>query len=707
MILLTVLAGYCLLACTNNAYALSRLMGEVDLQYVDFSSRAPRSDSYQASSFSQRYALSYLTENRNYMRAPKPFEYTVFMGYEWQALDTTIKKNGITETDPSISNGRLFYLGEMDYDPPTMPLALHAYARDALRSRVEAPTNALGSSILSPAVPTVLADSGMNLNTGVTLTLGEKYGLRRNYGELFKHIPLIKFDYSEEVRRNDQYNARVDNRLRRLAFVSLNKKDNWFHYRTTSFTDHLNPAADWQRSEYQLGTINEHYVRKWVDLTNWIMISADAQFTKMQTQDVASDWDEYGLNLFSIASRKAWQLRTFATFTRRSEYGGINTERKIPLYLSGIWGAETDWSTSVTFRDRQYVGLNGAATQQEEDRIVTLRGTTWKRSPFTLSPMVSVQHLRTLAGSTLYTNGSIDLISTRRFSAVQDVAIRYDINSRLSTEPGIGNDYVKQALDGRWSTYVNNRLRISLQQQIAISTSLNNVAANQDLQNNYDFQQYTTTANVAWTPNANLSSSLSFSNDVTRYDGAGTSSRQNIRLALNHQTPQLKSGLYATANFEKIADGARRRAIDLTGNIDYTPHRHFAALLQSRYHEQHEENSTQQFVELVQKARYSIFPSFYTGRPIVELEEEFQYSQDFNGVDTGWVRLLARYYPYSRVAIFGSTTQNVAGGAQQIYSLGVSLNAKYFQTGLDYTYGRRSSDNRIDKRFAATVRRSF
>jgi hypothetical protein len=160
-------------------------------------------------------------------------------------------------------------------------------------------------------------------------------------------------------------------------------------------------------------------------------------------------------------------------------------------------------------------------------------------------------------------------------------------------------------------------------------------------------------------------------------------------------------------SFENVAGGGSTRNIDLAVNVDYTPLKQFSAMLRTRYNSRKGGGEDISHVDLIQTSRYDFYPSFYTGRPILQLEEEFQYSQDSIGAETGWVRLLARYFPYSRLSFAGSTTQNIIGGAQQIYSLSANLNMKYFQTNLDYTYGRRSSDQRIDKRFAASVRRSF
>src|SRR5262249_10146386 len=147
-----------------------------------------------------------------------------------------------------------------------------------------------------------------------TLILGEKSGLSTSYAQFFNLFPLLLVDYRDSIQKNDAGQVRVDRRTRRLAFTSLNKGDNWIHYRATQYDDYINVADSYTEAQLQLGLIDNLDRRKWVDLTNWIKISADGQLTKHNTRGSGTDFEEYDLNLFTIATRRTWEIRNFANY---------------------------------------------------------------------------------------------------------------------------------------------------------------------------------------------------------------------------------------------------------------------------------------------------------------------------------------------------------------------------------------------------------
>jgi len=713
MILLFGMGVILAFATAGTARADSGVVGEAELKYIDYTSRTQKAglDSYTADSFSQHYSLGYFKSTRDPYRAPRPLEYSILAGYEWASLDTSIQRNDSTLADISMKDGRLFYRGEIAYDPPTMPLTFKAFANDIGRVTSSSSSGIyVQNTIFEPELPVTITSEGTHLRTGATLTLGEKAGLNRKYDSLFKHIPLLMIDYSEEVNKEDSIDVHIDNRTRKLAFVSLNKKDNWFHYRTEKYEDFLAPSANWRRTEYQLGTVDENLSRKWVDLTNWIAISADGQFTRFQAHDKANDYDNYALNLFTVATRKTWQVRNYSTFLRRADITGISTERTIPLYLSGIWGAETDWSARVYFKDHQIAGPNNTGlTMDEETRAVSLRATTYKRSQFTISPSLSVSQTTQLNGKSLDMLGSVEAVSTRRFSSQHDLALRYEANVFFTDIVGSQtSDYLKQTINGRWGYFISDRLRFSLNQVVALSNTLNDsTASSQNFQSNYNHSQFDTRAMLSWVPNARSTISMLASNELSSYSDEGTLSRQAASISADYKLAEFSGTLNLYADNVQRPDGVRTNSQGISAYFVYNPRRHITSQVNGRYEYRQDAGLDYTFADITQKARYDVYGASFSGRPLVELEEEFHYTSATNSLDSGSLRISGRYYPFSRVTMGGSAMFNVIGFGQQVYSANLGLNLKYFQSNVEYSYGKRSYDQRVDKRLAATVRRSF
>lgn len=699
---LMMLLAVALLGAVPASAKESRFFGGAELKYLDYQSRSQATgDEYSAESFSQRYALAYSATSRNFMARPKPFEYDFIVGYEWLALDTKIQDNDFSQA-PSFRTGRLFYMGELNYDPTTVPLSITAFSRDLQRTVVNNTTTSPLRSVFQTNIPISLLATGTHIDSGLTLTFGEKSGVSSRYGKLFTHIPMIMVDYTESINKSDAAaDARTDNKTRRLAFVSLNKKENWFHYRTTTFDDYVDTNNNWQRSEVQIGTVDQRMIRHWVDLTNWITVSADGQFTKYRSNMPTGDYDDYNLNLFAIAARKSWQFKTFTTFNRRNEDGLITAERKIPVSLSGVWGADTDWSGNLYFRDLR----NNNYATSEETRSITLQGTTFKRSSFTLSPMVGVRYSSAPTNKYVDLEGGAYVNSTRRFSSEHSLGVEYRVNAHLESKDVAsgGLDYVAQKINARWSFQPFDRMRLQLQQMTELSNGLNGTG-----NSSVNFIRSRTMGSLSWLPSARLSASLNLANEFTRNSGLPLVSRQTVNAAAEYKSEVLRSNLTATYERESLENKDVSDKFNLASMMEYSPVRYYSSTLRARY-ELLQLNGIDagSSYDVNLKSRYDYYPAAYVGRPLLQLEKEFSLVQESNRDPVSSIRLLARYNPLSRVSLNGSTTINVLGGAQQVYSLGANLNMKYFQTAVDYTYGRRSSDQRVDKRLAATVRREF
>jgi len=441
--LLSLLAAAFSLLPPKAAYAT--LSGTAEVAYIKYDAEKNGSRALEATSFRHNYSVNY-NIGGSFMGG-RLGAYRGMIGYEWGSFDTEIVTPGET-VNPSMSSSNLLYNGEMVLDPRELPLRLTMHSRDTLRSSfMKDSVSAVRSSdwLIKPDVMTDIGNTGTNVESGATLRLGVKNGMTNGYNAIFRHVPLLLLDYKDVVRKSDSGQFRVDTRLKRLAFVSLNKKDNWFHYRVTKFIDNLSPAMSYSLTQVQLGTVDEKLERRWIDFTNWIKLSTDVQFTKL-VENSKLPKESYDVNLFLTLSRKNWELRNFNSFSRSFDHNmqKVYLERNIPIYLNGVWGRETDWSVRVSSQDRTERPPDAAITESS-DLVASYRINTFNRSNFTLGHTASVEHYSNLGVKTLVLSGNLQTTSTRKFSDSYRIAanysvMRFDTDNNGSAQTNLSHD---------------------------------------------------------------------------------------------------------------------------------------------------------------------------------------------------------------------------------------------------------------------------
>ena len=307
--------------------AFCRLLGEAELGYINFESRDP-SRSYSAHSLTQHYSVLYDTKGK--LSGGRLGAYDVTLGYEWLTFGSATRSNEATGQNSETfheSRGHLNYRGELTINPKEIPFKLNLYSRDLSRGNFSASIADTASSGLTYVAGgytpvssgiTVGIDNGLHVTSGATLIAGVKNGMTNGYNEVLRHFPMLMLDYRDEINKDLASLTPVDTHLSRLAFVSLNKKDNWFHYRYVTFTDKLDSNNNYIETQIQLGTVDHNLNRRWIDFTNWLSVSADGQFTKHLWEQTQQNYDEFSLNLFGIARRQLWEVRSFSNFTELS-----------------------------------------------------------------------------------------------------------------------------------------------------------------------------------------------------------------------------------------------------------------------------------------------------------------------------------------------------------------------------------------------------
>lgn len=342
--------------------------------------------SQKASSIYQQYTLGYQTDG--IIHDARFGRYNLLLGYEFNALDPEFTINGATLDSVSrISTGKLYYKGEVLLAPGGLPFRLNLFAEDLSRSQFT-PTPLPGYAVgVQPdsgrandghlITPDIYGDimNGTHRRVGGTLLLGIRNGSYLGaYRDVLSQLPRLLIDY-KQVENRDMHSSShsTHNRARDLAFISLNKKDNWVHVRRRDFTDYINPDNDTFSQQIMIGTIDHRLTRQWINLTNWIKISGDLSYT--QTREVRNPEPEnlYTANLFSKARRNNFEGSIYSQFYRRSIGGEISQGEELPLSVRLDLNRDTALWSRVIY-DAEQVSYSDGWTLANDELAVARRG---------------------------------------------------------------------------------------------------------------------------------------------------------------------------------------------------------------------------------------------------------------------------------------------------------------------------------------------
>uniref|UniRef100_A0A831UF47 Outer membrane channel n=1 Tax=Geobacter metallireducens TaxID=28232 RepID=A0A831UF47_GEOME len=728
----------------SHSEAGAKIIGDAELGYVGYDAEVDGKKVVSAHSFQQRYSLLYKKDGLLY--GGRVGSYDVNLGYEWGSFDTSIKNpsnpaDPVGNVNPSISAGHLLYRGEIIVDPRELPMRLKLYSYELNRiSFVQDSAGAVAgvSSLVGPGLTTDLLD-GLSINTGATLLLGVKSGLTNGYNAIFRHIPLVMVDYRDELRKDTKSATPVDTRLRRLAFVSLNKRDNWFHYRTTRFEDRLDPSGSYTESQLQLGTIDHMLTRRWIDLTNWLKISADGQFTKHSAVNPTNSFEAYDFNIFAMAARKTWEARTFSSLTRQQDRDGLTLERMLPLYANGVLNRDIQWKGSLYSMDRRLRRLDGSESWRN-NRNGTLRLDMFSRAPFTLGTFAKVEQSENDGAKLLSFEGGVETASTNRFSRVYSLFAGYNFKYFDASNGLVGSStYLNQNAIVRVGYTPSQTMRFELEENVSAGSGTNprdfsnqSIILNSGLsgssairddfdrrdENVNDYLRSVTTLSGYWTPRPRLRVSAALSEDIMTSAAAPTDAVTTVRGDIDYSLSDFTMRLRGSYRYRNRG-GEITDLFDGQGVVEYKPNRSMEASLNYRYSFGHDTPSTMiRFAEVRQRLGYSFYSAWGLARKVLEISEEYDYNRVQNigsavtaQTTTQRLTLGARYYPLSRLFVGANARFSLLDPnsvTEQVYNTTVGVNFSKFQASLDYSYGRRNGgDNRIEKRIAANVKKLF
>ena len=706
------------------------LTGEAEVLYANYEASNSAGNHLSAHSLAHRYSLLY--RDSGSVIDSRFGRYNIAAGYEWATFDATSKSTVGTDK-LSASKGHIRYLGEVLIDPKEVPFRLQMYSRDMSRTMFLNDRGLLTKSSVSSftdntlSLPTGLLD-GIHMESGATLVAGIKNGMSNGYNELLRHFPMLLLDYRDVIDRDLGSVAPVNTRFSRLAFVSLNKKDNWFHYRLLNFNDYLDPKKNYSEYQLQIGTVDQTLQHRWIDFSNWISVSADGQLTRRLNAYSADNYDEFDLNLFAIARRTTWEARSFTNFNRNHEdTGRITYKTLVPVYVNGVLDANTSWSTRFSYNDNQ---------NNRGDSFTDISGgyriETFRQKKFTLSHSLNVEDA---TGSTLKTQvitGTLETTSTPLFDRNLTLAASYAVRN-FNYDNAFGrSNFLEQTAIGVATYSPNLQTRLALRQAFKlnrgnsqeVSSNINGagLATAQIINpsNNSasvgNSMQSTTEFSVGWTPRPRLDISLTASEDIFIPEVGQRSARTNVANTITYTSNRLKlasRNVYTYTN-DELSNGSSY-SYGSDSNATYTFSRSLDSSVGISYTKSVSGNSqTSEVFRLSQSLNYYLYQNTGMSRRVFEVNEAFstttENSTNPTTASNTELSLGFRYYPISRLSLS-------AGGRYQFYSTvsnynlsyyaSAGMNFKLFQASIDYNYGKRKSDGLTEKKLTANVKKSF
>ena len=533
----------------------------------------------------------------------------------------------------------------------------------------------------------------------------------------------------------------VDNRLSRLAFVSLNKKDNWFHYRHTLYEDYLNNSNNYVENEFQLGTVDQYMARRWVDFSNWLKVSTDMQLSKRKSNYQANPIEEINLNMFVAAERKNWNARTFTTFNRyKDEKEKLTYQTTLPLYVSGVVSQDISWNARTSFRDNHDIAFRDnndvevlGTSSKFTNMLVGYRVDAFKRAPFTLSQGFDVESSKTNISDFVTLSTGLETTSTPRYSRIVTLAASYNIkNSTTSTAMASTSDFLEQRLDLRGVYVPTNTLRFEVRQSNTFTkgnlTPFSGTTRNSGTQ----LSQYVnprsisaaevgsesynslSTLMVSWNPKPRLNTYLTLSEDIYKTAALGVSAVTEVLSGVSYTNDawSVNDTLRYTHGSRVIIDD-NADSISNSASLRYIHSRNLDASAGASYSASYSKGETFYDTSFEQRVNYNYFTKTGIARKLLEFNETLTYldgtansSRTFNKS----LMLGFKYYPISRLTLAGGAGYSyvkLISDYTLVWYASAAANFRLLQASLDFVHGTRKLDGARENKFTGNIRKSF
>ncbi len=735
--LLTFLLGLALVGPQAAWAADGALSGSVELRYGEQRATENGDTVLDAAYFAQQYSLLY--DRKGELFGGRGGEYDLALGYEWSSLGSEF--NG---EDFDADAGKILYRGDLVLAPGGLPFHLRLYSHDLTRSTfsrqtVETLFDNRSTDSFIPDYPITGIQNGQVIQTGATLTLGVRNGsYQGRYRDLLSPFPQLLLDYSEVYAKDLKSTVPQHYRDRDLAFISLNKKDNWFHYRVFEHKDFLNALENYEETSYMLGTVDQTYQRRWINFTNWIKVSADGSYTTGERSRVEdSAVKRFDANLFASARRSNWQATSFNTYNRVREVGTLRKTLELPQFLSGELNRNTSWRLRLISAKDQEVTFATGLEQDEDVLFASSRVDLFRQGRYVVSPDLEAEVKGGDRGEGYAARAGVEIYSNRIYRPRYDVFGSYSLARFEGTgDGGLETDFWEQSLRGRVETDLTSALRTGIEQDFLYGTGaldrtvVRFILPKSDLgltlsdnsleQREGDVFRSTTTWFGEHRSPLRISNRVELVYDVLSAPERGGNQfivnhllRYDSRVFLASISNQLVIGDHELTDAgigagilggNEVSDSGAASYLNRT-NLRYFPGRAWEGNLRVEYEWRDQDSGSSTHLLAEQDLRYSFFKTNGIVRKIAELRQELEYEEFMaagGARQTATVLVLVGDYFPTRYTILGGRVQYdyrtpEDTGALTWY-LTAGLDFEKVQIALDYSYGERSAGDTLPER---------
>lgn len=354
----------------GTAFASGEVSGSILMGVADYRGEVDGEEARSAATNYQQVALRY--DKKGLLGDARAGNYSLMVGYEFNRIAPRVSSFGVRDDDyQEITAKKLFYQGNMLIAPGGLPFRLNLFARDIHQSSFvdEGTNNSLPvsnhansqGSLIDPQIYTGI-DNGTHRELGGTLLLGIRNGSYLGlYRDVLSQLPRLLIDYKQiEVRDLSNDRNQTHHRSRDLAFVSLNKLDNWVHFRMRDYTDFLNSENDSTHKQVIIGLIDQIMQRRWINMTNWLRVSGDLSYTIEEGGGVLIPERTYLVNMMAVGRRDNFNTTVLSRFSRANDGSNLDVETELPIYMTIDLDRDTRLRSRLIYAARELSLLDGA-----------------------------------------------------------------------------------------------------------------------------------------------------------------------------------------------------------------------------------------------------------------------------------------------------------------------------------------------------------
>ena len=746
--------------------ASGQLSADVGFGAAAYSAEVDGIESEESSHLYQQYTVRY--RHQNTLFKGRAGSYTLLIGFEHTVLDPSLTRYGFDDpvANASMTRDKLYYQGRMTLAPGGLPFRLHLWAEDLSRSSfvTQAPT-ALPLGLRHSDYNSHLFDAdmfndirnGTHQVYGATLLLGIRNGsYLGNYRDFLSQLPRLLIDFrQEDVDDTSSRFSPVKFRQRELAFISLNKKENWLHFRMRDYFNYLDPEDNSKETQILIGTIDHNKRREWVNFTNWLKVSADGSYTVYKQANVEIPDRTYSYNLFTVGRRQGRQLSILSNYQRILDARGIEKSFDVPVLAA----FDLDRDTRLTMR----LLLNGTENSPMVDSLNPPSVGADSTSRYDLFYEVRAEMNRT--GSLLYKprlqmERAIDRasdsnavkigaeVSTNKLAHANSWLVGFDVATVQTDNETGGESFSQLDLYGRFDRDTRRNWRYGVESAVSYGTG--DAAAGGDglritfISNGTSLGNYDP-LDVDYSGEVLLSRFVLYGEHraeqwSNRFEveheqrTQDEKSEERIRLehTLQHEARQsffewrssVELGDKIVGNGYK-GDYVEVAMLDSTSDIVWnsglsytlTPSRQ----LKMSYRGEVSGSSDEIYYQLTQELAYNLYTRNGRVRRLASFEEEFRYEElvkgeGFSGrTAASRLKLSAGFYPTHNYYLLGTTEYILlqpSAAAIYILTANTGFNFEKFKINLSYAFGNKGEESAVlpdvmEQRWAVDVKKSF